>query len=219
MTVNVDFSILWQTAAYLNPMCEEGVCPFESLSAPQLSWCYVRYGILTAVLLRIQAYWDVTLRRWANGYNSWNDCGAFIFKIIILRKFNPSRLNIENHSPYNTALHSKRCKYSSWCWLPLKKHLYTSVNVQVQTVAASQTVSQPVNQSVNQHRVCIAKLELSRTVSTTDTSFRSFWMTLLHCSMFVPRHHHQLGMNPVCLFELLRCTTCINYLLLYKGYM
>jgi len=86
-----------------------------------------------------------------------------------------------------------------------------SVNVQVQTVAASQSVSQ--------HTVCVVKLELSRTVCTTDISFHSFWMTLLHCSIFVARHHDKLGMNPVCLFELLSYTTYINYLLLEKGHM
>lgn len=74
-----------------------------------------------------------------------------------------------------------------------------------------QPASQTGNQSVSQHTVCVAKLEISRTVCTTDTSFHSFWMTLLHCTMFVPRHHDQLGMNPVCLFKLFRCTTCTNY--------
>ena len=91
----------------------------------------------------------------------------------------------------------------------------SSVNVQVQTVTASQTDSQ----SVSQHRVCVAKLELSRAVCTTDTSFHCFWITLLHCNMFVARHHDQLGMNLVCLFELLGHTACINCLLLEKGHV
>jgi hypothetical protein len=69
----------------------------------------------------------------------------------------------------------------------------------------------------NIEKVGVAKFELSRTVCTTDTSYDSFWMTSLHCSMFVARHHDQLGKNPACLFKLFRSTTCINYLLLDNG--
>jgi len=67
MIVNLDFAILKQTPANLNPMCEDGICPFERPPATQLSWRYVRYGIHTVAFPRIQAYWDVTLCCWANG--------------------------------------------------------------------------------------------------------------------------------------------------------
>ena len=67
MIVNLDFAILKQTAANLNPTCEDGVCPFERPFATQLSRCYVRYGIHTVEFPRIQAYREVTLRCWANG--------------------------------------------------------------------------------------------------------------------------------------------------------
>jgi hypothetical protein len=72
-----------------------------------------------------------------------NDCGAFIFKIIVLGKFNPSRQNIQKYSPYDIASHSERHKYSLQFWLPLKKTSITPVSM------SKFRLLQPASQSVN----------------------------------------------------------------------